>query len=92
MFPVERIGRYGACHVLAVDEVNQLVTVAVLAWTSTAVPSGCAVVGAGRMDKDCYFWTPHEVIKNVPLAVPESFTRIGSLPVTGETESRQHGS
>lgn len=92
VFPVEWIGRYGACHVLAVDEENQLATVAVLAWTGTEVPSVQEVAGAGRMVKDFYFWTPQEVIKNVPLPVPESLTHVGSLPVTGETESNSYGS
>lgn len=92
VFPIERIGRYGACHVVAVDEENQLATVAVLAWTGTQVPSISELVGTPRMIKDFYFWTPREVISNVPIAVPASFIRIGGLPVTGGTESQSYGS
>ncbi|SDC40590.1 hypothetical protein SAMN05216410_1816 [Sanguibacter gelidistatuariae] len=92
VFPVERIGRYGACHVVAVDEENQLATVAVLAWTGTQVPRVSEVAGAPRMIKDFYFWTPREVLSNVPLAVPEPLIHIGSLPVTGETKSQSYGS
>ncbi|MGF7123722.1 hypothetical protein [Rhodococcus sp. BE178] len=92
VFPIERIDRYGACQVVAADETERLATVAVLAWTGAAVPDVTALAGVPRMVKDFMFWRPEEVVMEVALPVPESYRRIGSLPVTGETVSRSSGS
>lgn len=90
VFPLERIGRYGACQVVAVDESRDLATAAVLAWTGTEVPDVTTLAGVPRMVRDYMFWTPEEMLRNVPLRVPASYLRIGSLPVTGETVSRAY--
>ncbi|TJZ76005.1 hypothetical protein FCG67_18475 [Rhodococcus oryzae] len=90
VFPLERIGRYGACQVVAVDESQDLATAAVLAWTGTEVPDVTTLAGVPRMVRDFMFWTPEEMLRNVPLTVPASHLRIGSLPVTGETASRAY--
>lgn len=88
VFPLERIGRYGACQVVAVDDARGLATVAVLAWTGTAVPEITTLADVPRMVRDFMFWTPAEILKNVPVTVPPAYRRIGTLPVTGETNSR----
>ncbi|AQA21556.1 hypothetical protein BTZ20_0683 [Rhodococcus sp. MTM3W5.2] len=89
-FRLERIGRFGACQVVAVDQSQDLATVAVLAWTGTEVPDVTRLAGVPRMVRDYMFWTPEEMLRNVPLTVPDSYRRIGSLPVTGETVSRAY--
>ncbi|MET4611740.1 hypothetical protein ABIC28_002732 [Rhodococcus sp. PvR044] len=89
-FTLERIGRYGACQVVAVDETRDLATAAVLAWTGTEVPDVTTLAGVPRMVRDFMFWTPEEMLRNVPLTVPASYLRIGSLPVIGETVSRAY--
>ncbi|MGO4102531.1 hypothetical protein AB4Y63_01125 [Leifsonia sp. YAF41] len=91
-FPLERIARFGACQVVAIDENRGLATVAVLAWTGTAAPEIAEVEGVPRMVRDFMFWRPEEILKNVPLAVPAAYRRIGTLPVTGETVSRSSAS
>jgi len=90
VFPLERIGRYGACQVVAVDDARGLATVAVLAWTGTAVPEVAALADVPRMVRDFMFWTPAEILKNVPAEVPAEYVRIGTLPVTGETTTRSY--
>ncbi|MGW6376072.1 hypothetical protein ACWFRB_08405 [Rhodococcus sp. NPDC055112] len=90
VFPLERIGRYGACQVVAVDESRDLATAAVLAWTGTEDPDVTTLAGVPRMVRDYMFWTPEEMLRNVPLTVPAAYRRIGSLPVTGETVSRAY--
>lgn len=88
VFPVERIDRYGACQVVATDEIERLATVAVLAWTGAEVPDVAALAGVPRMVRDFMFWRPEEILANVALSAPASYRRIGALPVTGETVSR----
>ncbi|WP_280835048.1 hypothetical protein [Mycolicibacterium frederiksbergense] len=75
---------------VAVDEERGLATVAVLAWTGTDVPEVTALSGTPRMVRDFMFWTPAEILKNVPVEVPSKYVRIGTLPVTGETASRSY--
>ncbi|WAS90566.1 hypothetical protein [Nannocystis punicea] len=91
-FPLERSHRYGACQVVAVDESEGQATVAVLAWTGTAVPDVAALAGVPRMVRNFMFWQPEELLKKVPLSAPASYRRIGTLPVTGETVSRSYDS
>ncbi|MDH6279771.1 hypothetical protein [Prescottella agglutinans] len=90
VFPLDRIGRYGVCQVVAVDDARGLATVAVLAWTGTAVPEVATLADTPRMVRDFMFWTPAEIVKNVPIDVPTEYVRIGALPVTGETASRSY--
>ncbi len=89
-FSLDRIGCYGACQVVAVDEERGLATVAVLAWTGTEVPEVTELADTPRMVRDFMFWTPAEILKNVPIEVPSEYRRIGTLPVTGETVSRSY--
>lgn len=91
-FPLERVGRFGACMVVAIDESHELATVAVLAWTGSEIPVLADLTGVPRMVRDFMFWAPEEILKNVPIAVPPSYQRIGELPVTGETASHSYSS
>ncbi|GAB2654885.1 hypothetical protein GCM10027068_38680 [Prescottella soli] len=63
---------------------------AVLAWTGTAVPEVATLADVPRMVRDFMFWTPTEILKNVPVEVPAEYVRIGTLPVSGETTTRSY--
>lgn len=90
-FPIERIGRFGACQVVDVDEARRSAVVAVLDWTGEREPELTDLAGVGRLVKDLMFWTPQEILTHVPLPVPARYRRLGVLPITGETESRHDG-
>ncbi len=90
-FPIERIGRFGACQVVAADVENQKVTVALLDWTGEQMPTLGDVTDAPRLEKNFMFWKAQEMVKNVQLPAPSRFRAIGKLPVRGTTESRSYG-
>ncbi|MGC3955442.1 MAG: hypothetical protein QM804_14540 [Propionicimonas sp.] len=89
-FPIERLGGFGACQLVAVDDAHQSATVALLDWTGEREPELTDLAGVGRMGKDFMFWTPREILLHVPLPAPAQYRRLGTLPVTGETESRSY--
>ena len=90
-FPIERIGRFGACQVVDVDETGHSAVVTVLDWTGAREPELTDLAGVGRLVKDLMFWTPREILTRVRLPVPTRYRRLGVLPITGETESRHDG-
>ncbi len=75
---------------VAVDDARAIATVAVLAWAGTTAPEITALADVPRMVRDFMFWTPAEVLKNVPVEVPAEYVRIGTLPVTGDTATRSY--
>ncbi len=90
-FPIKRIGRFGACQVVAVDEAQPSAIVTVLDWTGEREPELADLAGVGRLVKDFMFWRPQEILSHVPLPVPAQYRSLGTLPVTGVTESRSYG-
>lgn len=90
-FPIERIGRFGACQVLATHPEKPQVTVAVLDWTGEHMPAPDDVADAPPLVKDFMFWQSEEIIKNVPLPAPSHYQVIGKFPVRGGVESRNYG-
>jgi len=90
-FPIERIGRFGACQVVDVDETGPSAVVAVLDWTGEREPELTDLAGVGRLVQDRMFYTPREILTHVRLPVPARYRRLGVLPITGETESHHDG-
>jgi hypothetical protein len=86
-FPIERIGRFGACQIVAADTSKQQVTVALLDWTGDHMPAPGDLVDAPRLVKTFMFWRASEAVRNVRLPAPSRYRAIGQLPVRGTTES-----
>jgi hypothetical protein len=90
-FPIERIGRFGACQIVAADTSKQRVTVALLDWTGDHMPAPGDLVDAPRLVKTFMFCRASEAVKNVRLPAPSRYRAIGQLPVRGTTESDSYG-
>lgn len=90
-FPIERIGKHGALQVVATDAENRSVTVAVLNWVGEAPATIGDLAGVGRMTKDFMSWQAKVLLQHAPLPMPSRYLRIGTQPVTGETECRTYG-
>ena len=90
-FPIERIGRFGACQILATNPEKPQVAVAVLDWTGEHMPTLDDVADVPPLVKDFMFWQSQEITKNVPLPAPSHYRMVGTLPVRGATESRSYG-
>jgi hypothetical protein len=90
-FPIERIGRFGVCQVVAKNAANDQVTVTLLDWVGEAMPTLNDVADVPRLVKSFMFWQPREIVDNVPLPAPSRYRAIGTLPVRGSTESNSHG-
>ena len=90
-FPIERIGRFGACQIVAVDRDKQQVTVALLDWTGEQLPTLDEVMHAPRFVKNFMFWNDQEIVMHLALPAPASYRSIGTLPVLGSCESHSYG-
>lgn len=90
-FAIERIGRFGACQIVATEPEKQQVTVALLDWTGEQMPTLGDVADAPRLSKNFMFWREQEVVLNVTLPAPLQYQAIGTLPVRGSCESRSYG-
>ena len=90
-FPIARIGRFGACQILALDPDKQQVTVALLDWTGEQMPTLDDVADAPRFVKNFMFWNDQEIVMHLALPVPEAYCGIGTLPPRGSSESNSYG-
>lgn len=90
-FPIERIGRFGACQILALDSDKQQVTVALLDWTGEQMPTLDDVADAPRFVKNFMFWNDQEIVMHLALPVPVAYCSIGNLSLQGCSESNSYG-
>ncbi|WP_431113125.1 hypothetical protein [Variovorax paradoxus] len=89
-FPIERIGRFGACQIVAADTSKRQVTVALLDWTGDHMPEPGDLVDAPRLVASFMFWSESEGVQNVSLPPPSRYRVVGQLPVQGTTESNTY--